>query len=163
MGRSPSRLFKRSAYDTTLTSELKTMEVVELSNSSTMVPRNLRCLLQGASESGKSSFILKLLKNKESMFPVEYAKFIYCSPHLGSNGFSSSRDLEYRKLLEEYCAPTEILFFNYILTEEELLQISEEVEGPVHQFGSSCPTKFHPNRLHGSCQPHESCTHGYDG
>ena len=107
------------------------MEVVELSNSATMVPRNLRCLLQGASESGKSSFILKLLKNKGSMFPVCYSKFIYCSPHIGSNGYSSNRDLEYRKLLEEYCAPAEILFFNYILTEEELLQISESVDGPV--------------------------------
>ena len=77
------------------------MEIVQLSPNVAKVPKNFRCLLIGASEAGKSTWIGSLIKNKDTVFPAPgYAKFIYCLPNLGREGsYISARDLEYQKCL----------------------------------------------------------------
>ena len=97
----------------------------------TQVPREFRGLLIGASGSGKTRFVGKLLQNKADIFPVTYKKFLYCSPHIGGGTISSARDVEYREKLEEWAAPTEISFHNYIPSEEEVLDVSDSVDGPI--------------------------------
>ena len=109
------------------------MEVVQLSPNVAKVPKNFRCLLIGASEAGKSTFIGSLIRNKDTVFPSPgYAKFIYCSPNLGSEGsFTSARDLEYQECLREWAAPAEIIFLKNIITEEELFEEAEATKGPI--------------------------------
>ena len=105
------------------------MEVVELSPIANKVPLNFRCLLMGCSESGKSSFISRLIKNKSTIFQEPYEKFLYCSPNLGGSALSSRHDLDYKKCLEEWAAPTQIQFYNYIMSEDELMEITDSTAG----------------------------------
>ena len=109
------------------------MEIVQLSPNVVKVPKNFRYLLIGASEAGKSTFIGSLIRNKDTVFPSPgYAKFIYCSPNLGSEGsFTSARDLEYQECLREWATPAEIIFLKNIITEEELFEEAEATEGPI--------------------------------
>ena len=66
------------------------METVDLSTNAFKLPRNLRCLCIGPSESGKSTWISNLIKNKDKLFHSPgYAKFIFCSPNIAQcSGFS---------------------------------------------------------------------------
>ena len=108
------------------------MEVADLSPDVAKVPKNFRALLFGASEAGKSHWIGSLIRNKDKVFPAPgYAKFIYCSPNLGESALSSNRDLEYQKNLREWAAPSEIIFLNNIITEEELFEQAEAANGPT--------------------------------
>ena len=109
------------------------MEIVQLSPNVAKVPKNFRCLLIGASEAGKSTFIGSLIRNKDTVFESPgYEKFIYCSPNLGSEAsFTSKRDLEYQKCLKEWAEPAEIQFLNHIITEEELFEEAEATDGHI--------------------------------
>ena len=61
------------------------MEVVKLHPNALKAPQNFHTLLFGASESGKSTFLENLIRNKAKVFQSpRYEKFIYCSPHMGS-------------------------------------------------------------------------------
>ena len=85
------------------------MEIVQLSPNVAKVPKNFRCLLIGASEAGKSTWIGKLIRNKDAILqPPGYAKFIYCSPNVGESTLTSPRDLEYQKCLKEWAKPSEV-------------------------------------------------------
>ena len=97
------------------------MEIVDLPSNALKLPRNLRALLIGASESGKSTFLSNLIKHKDEVFPEPYAKFIFCSPHMDSS-YADDRDLSYQKTLEEWAQPVPIIFYNKIITKEELLE-----------------------------------------
>ena len=82
------------------------MEIVQLPPSALKTPPNVRSLLIGCSQSGKSSFILQLIKHKEKVFPHPgYAKFIYCSPNLGGDDFVTPKDAAYQQQLEAFAAP----------------------------------------------------------
>ena len=108
------------------------MEIVQLSPNVSKVPKNFRCLLIGASEAGKSTWIGSLIRNKATVFqPPGYAKFIYCSPNFGESSLISSRDLEYQKCLREWAEPSEIIFLDHIVTEEELFEEAEAANGRV--------------------------------
>ena len=108
------------------------MEGVQLSPNVAKVPKNFRCLLVGASETGKSTFIANLIKHKERVFQKPgYSKFIYCSPNMGDSALTSSRDVAYQTHLKEAAEPAEIKFFDHIITEEELLEESEATPGRV--------------------------------
>ena len=96
------------------------------------VPKNFRCLLIGASEAGKSTWIGSLIRNKANVFqPPGYAKFIYCSPNLGESSLTSPRDLEFQKCLKEWAEPSEIIFLSHIITEEELFEEAEVTTGRI--------------------------------
>ena len=97
------------------------MNKLELPTSSVKLPKNLRCLVIGASESGKSTFLANLIKHKDMVFPEPYAKFLFCSPHFDSS-YAGIRDQNYQKNLEEWAKPSEIVFYNHIITKEELLE-----------------------------------------
>ena len=97
------------------------MEKLELPTFAVKLPKNLRCLLIGSSESGKSTFLSNLIKNQDTVFPEAYSKFLFCSPHLDSS-YTASRDSTYQKNLEEWAKPAEIIFYNHIITKDELLE-----------------------------------------
>ena len=103
------------------------MDKVELPSSSVKLPKNLRLLVIGASESGKSTFLANLIKHKETVFPEPYAKFIFCSPHFDSS-YAGSRDQSYQKNLEEWSKPSEIVFYNKIIIKEELLEQADTAQ-----------------------------------
>ena len=107
------------------------MEIVQLSPNALKCPKNLRCLLIGASESGKSTWIASLIKNKEKVFQSPgYSKFIFCSPNIKSDPtLTASRDVRYREYLEEQAKPSEIVFFDHIISEEELFAEADSIPG----------------------------------
>ena len=105
------------------------MEVIQLPPAGYKLPLNLRCLLLGCSQAGKSTFVAKFLQNKSTVFQQPYDKFIYCSPHLGGAALSAAHDLEYKQNLEGWASPVDIQFFNYILSEDELLDIVNSMPG----------------------------------
>ena len=99
------------------------MEVVELPTDALKCPKNLRCICIGASESGKSYWIAKLIKNKDKVLQSPgYSKFLFCSPNIKSDlTTTAGRDLRYKEFLEEQARPSDIVFFDHVITEEELL------------------------------------------
>ena len=104
------------------------MEEIQLSPDALKVAQNFRCLLIGNSESGKSTWLKRLIQEKQLIFQNPgYTKFIYCSPNLGES--ASSFDLEYQKSLEAAAQPTEIVFLNHIITKDELLEAAEFTSG----------------------------------
>ena len=107
------------------------MEIVELPVNALKCPKNLRCLCIGASESGKSTWIASLIKNKEKVFQSPgYSKFLFCSPNIKSDPTSTAgRDLRYKEFLEEQAQPADIVFFDRIITEEELLAEADSTPG----------------------------------
>ena len=108
------------------------MEIVQLPSNVTKVPKNFRALLFGASEAGKSTWIAKLIKNKAKVFHQPgYSKFIYCSPNFGESSYTSPRDQEYQTNLRKWAAPVAILILNHIITEEELLEEAEAIDGRI--------------------------------
>ena len=93
---------------------------------------NFCCLLIGASESGKSSFLASLIKHKEEVFQQPgYSTFILCSPNIGDPAFTDSRDLQYQESLREWAKPAEILFYNNIINEEELFGHADATNGKI--------------------------------
>ena len=74
------------------------MEVIELPSSALKCPKNLRCLCIGASESGKSTWIASLIKNKDKVFQSPgYAKFLFCSPNIEADAsLNATRDIRYK-------------------------------------------------------------------
>ena len=108
------------------------METVDLSTNAFKLPRNLRCLCIGASESGKSTWISNLIKNKDKLFHSPgYAKFIFCSPNIGDPTRTAARDERYREQLEEWVKPSKIVFFNKIISEEELMGQADDTVGKI--------------------------------
>ena len=108
------------------------MEIVQLPPNVAKVPKNFRCLLIGASEAGKSTWIGSLIRNKANVFqPPGYAKFNYCSPNLGESSLTSPRDLEFQKCLKEWAKPSEIIFLSHIITKEELFEEAEVTTGRI--------------------------------
>ena len=89
------------------------MEVGQLPPNVAKVTKNFRCLLVGASETGKSTFIANLIKHKEEVFQKPgYTKFVYCSPNLGDSALTSSRDVAYQNHLKEAAEQAEIRFLS---------------------------------------------------
>ena len=108
------------------------MEVLQLSPNALKLPKNFRALLVGASESGKSTFISNLIKHKEDVFQQPgYSTFILCSPNIGDPAFTATRDLDYQECLKEWAKPAEMLFFNKIISEEELFAHADATSGGV--------------------------------
>ena len=102
------------------------MEVLQLSPNALKLPRNLRALLIGSSESGKSTFISSLIRHKEDVFQHPgYSTFILCSPNIGNPAFTADRDIQFQETLKEWAKPAEILFYNNIISEEELFATSD--------------------------------------
>ena len=123
-----SYYLKRGCKKTWFSSRL-IMEVIKLSSSAVKLPLNFRCVLLGCSESGKSSFIKQLIKNKSKLFQGEYEKIIYCSPNN-----SARHDLEYREMLQKWAEPAEMKFYNHIIEENELLEIADTTSNRLLLF-----------------------------
>ena len=52
----------------------------------------------------------------------DHGKFIFCSPNIKSDSVQTApRDLRYKEFLEEWSKPADIIFFDHVVTEEELL------------------------------------------
>ena len=47
------------------------------------------------------------------------------------SSYAANRDLTYQKTLEEFSQPTEIVFFNHIITKEELLEQADATTGNI--------------------------------
>ena len=106
------------------------MEVLQLPTNVLKVPKNFRCLLIGPSESGKSSFLASLIRHKDEVFQHPgYSTFILCSPNIGDPAFTDDRDLQYQESLKEWAKPAEMLFFNKIISEEELFGHADATTG----------------------------------
>ena len=107
------------------------MELIDLPPSALQVPKNLRALLIGSSESGKSTFIASLIKNKDKVFQSPgYSKFLFCTPNITADpALTSSRDLRYKEALEEWAKPSEIVFFDHVISEEELFAEADSTPG----------------------------------
>ena len=101
------------------------MEKLELPKSAVKLPKKLRAVVIWASESGKSTFLSNLIKHKDEVFPEPNAKFIFCSPHMDSS-YADDRDLSYQKTLEKWAQPVPIIFYNKIITKEELLEHADD-------------------------------------
>ena len=87
------------------------MEVLELHPEELKASKNFRCLLVGASGTGKSFMMEQLIKNKKSIFQEPgYGKIVFCSPHMSSLAFTSQRDLDYKERLKTHAEPADILF-----------------------------------------------------
>ena len=111
------------------------MEIVQLSPNALKAPPNLRALLVGCSQSGKSSMISELIKYKDKIFPHPgYDKFIYCSPNLGGDDLITSEDAHYQQHLEALAKPAAIVFLDHIITYAELQEQAQSVEGRLMIF-----------------------------
>ena len=106
------------------------MEYIEASPNVLKTPSHLRCLLLGASEAGKSTWIGSLIRNKGSMFPEPgYAKFIVCSPNVGAS--SSPEDQHFQQCLQSGAYPSDIVFLNSIITSDDLMEQTESTQGRI--------------------------------
>ena len=102
------------------------MEVLQLHPEELKASKNFRCLLVGASGTGKSFMMEQLIKNKKSIFQEPgYGKIVFCSPHMSSSAFTFQRDLDYKERLKTHAKPADMLFFDYIPSLEELKEIAE--------------------------------------
>ena len=105
------------------------MEYLQLKKSDAeCFPEKIRAILCGPSQSGKSEFIQNMIRHKKKVFSQPYSKFIYCSPHLGTDGGEdetvSPGDAAYRQNLIDLAQPEEIVFYDHIITLTELNQDS---------------------------------------
>ena len=106
------------------------METRQLSKNCLKLAKNFRCLLIGNSESGKSTFLSSLIKHKEDVFQEPgYSTFILCSPNIGDPTFTAASDLQFQEQLQEWAKPAQILFFNKIISEEELFSHADATNG----------------------------------
>ena len=64
------------------------------------LPTNLRMVLIGASQAGKSSFMKSLMTFKNQIFRQPYQKFVYCSPSVGES-MASERDRHFEEELRK--------------------------------------------------------------
>ena len=82
----------------------------------------------GPSASGKSQFIQNMIGHKKKVFSQPYSKFVYCSPHLSTDGNEedviSPGDVAFRQSLIDLAQPEEIVFYDHIITLTELNQES---------------------------------------
>ena len=107
------------------------MEYIQVSPNALKAPKNLRCLLLGSSEAGKSFFIGKLIRNKDTIFQKPgYAKFIFCSPNLGGE-YSSPEDLQYQTRLQSWAHPSEICFLDHMISYNALMEHKESTHGRI--------------------------------
>ena len=86
-------------------------------------------LTPGVQPSWQINFSWQAFAKQSTLFQQPYDKFIYCSPHLGGASLSAAHDLEYKQNLERWASPVDIQFFNYILSEDELLDIVNSMPG----------------------------------
>lgn len=105
------------------------MEEVTLSPNALKIPEHLRAVIVGGSGCGKSSFLSDLIAHRNQLVPEPgYSKFIWCSPSINDYHASAS-DVSFKKKLEQVAEPVPIFFYDYILSQEELLEHAET--GPV--------------------------------
>ena len=105
------------------------MEYLQLKKSDAeCFPEKTRAILCGPSQSGKSEFIQNMIRHKKKVFSQPYSKFIYCSPHLSTDGGEdaavSPGDAAYRQNLIDLAQPEEMVFYDHIITLTELNQES---------------------------------------
>ena len=105
------------------------MEYLQLKKSDAeCFPEKIRAILCGPSASGKSQFIQNMICHKKKVFSQPYSKFVYCSPHLSTDGNEedtiSPGDAAFRQSLIDLAQPEEIVFYDHIITLTELNQES---------------------------------------
>ena len=106
------------------------MEEIQLSPNALKVAKNFRCLLIGASEAGKSTWISNLIRHQQKIFQNPgYTKFIFCSPNLGGGIDASHGDRQYQERLQEWAQPADIQFLDHIISETELFEQAEATPG----------------------------------
>ncbi len=94
---------------------------LELSKSDFQLPKDLRAIIVGPSQAGKTSLILDWLLRKADMFPGSfYQHIIFASPNLNES-LMSSKDRRFKKDLEVAASPASISFYDHLITSEELL------------------------------------------
>ena len=100
------------------------MQEIQLHPSDLCFPRSLRAILIGPSQCGKSKYMMDMVRYKDRVFAKPYTKFIFCSPNYES-ALTSPRDEAYRQEMIALAEPAEMVFYDHIITEEELAEESE--------------------------------------
>ena len=87
-------------------------------------PGHLRSLIIGASQSGKSTFMTRLLAERARLLPTAYEKIVFCSPNFNDR-FNQEREDRFKETLTQSAHPIPIDFLDHIVTEEELQALSQ--------------------------------------
>ena len=100
-------------------------EIVELESNAHKLPPQLRCLVIGPSQSGKTTFIKSLLRHRELLFNAPHDLILYVSPNLLSS--SVHHEVQFIEEMRILAGNTDIKFLGEIPTVDELLS---HIEGP---------------------------------
>ena len=96
-------------------------EILHLNSNEFRLPEKLRALVIGGSESGKTHFMLQLLRFRNRVCGSHYSKFVYCSPN-----FKNVHDEEELKdEITQLASPAPVEFFDHIPTVDELQELVE--------------------------------------
>ena len=95
------------------------MQEIQLHPSDLCFPRSLRAILVGPSQCGKSKYMMDMVRYKDQVFAQPYTKFIFCSPNFES-ALTSPQDEAYKQEMIALAEPAEMLFYDHVITEEEL-------------------------------------------
>ena len=101
------------------------MQEIQLRPSDLCFPRSLRAILVGPSQWGKSKYMMNMVRFKDQVFARPYTKFIFCSPNLDSE-LTSPQDEAYKQEMIRLAEPAEMVFYNHVITEEELGEESNQ-------------------------------------
>ena len=101
-------------------------ETIYLRDKDFKLPLCLRGLLIGPSQSGKTTYMIELLKTKDQIFQQKYDVILYCSPN---NGFLLDETEDVKKVISEAAKPIDTIFLNEIPNIDKLLEFHKDKQG----------------------------------
>ena len=101
------------------------LETIKLNKSNFCFARNLRLLLIGPSQSGKTSWIFNFIKYRHQLCVKDYTLICYASPNLANSYLSHEQ--KFMDKLRDVSSPTEVRFLSEI---PDMESIAEYVEDP---------------------------------
>ena len=113
------------------TSNRMDQQSLELCPQDFCLPKNLRMLLIGGSGVGKSTYMLQMVKHRESIFAQHYSKILFCSPNL-KEGMCAPRDQKFMTDMESFASPLPVVWFDHFITLEELMAETQYEESEDH-------------------------------
>ena len=93
--------------------------------------KSLRAIIIGCSQSGKSTFVENILKNRQRILQSSYQKIWWCSPNFGHFGGVDHEQMRYQEQLTKLVQPIPISFHDHILDVNEFLEGAARARGAL--------------------------------